>query len=102
MIAALLKVGEGHFHGVRVVQPDHVAVEPVDFAIHQHHRHFTVQFVQFVAMMTQGVHDQAFDVVRAQQRQVLAFLLVIAVGVAHHQAVAVRTAGGFHPVHHGN
>ena len=30
----------------------------------------------------------------------LALLLVIAVGVAHHQAVAVLAAGGFDAVHH--
>ncbi|MNJ75022.1 hypothetical protein D3C77_720480 [compost metagenome] len=61
-----------------------------------------MQFMQLVTVMAEGVHDQAFDVVRAQQGQVLAFLLVVAIGVAHHQAIAVLTAGGFHPVHHGN
>ncbi|MCY1362082.1 hypothetical protein D9M69_487820 [compost metagenome] len=95
-------MGEGHLDSRRVIQADHVTLKMLDFAVHQHQRHFPVQFMQLVAVMAEGVHDQAFDVVRAQQGQVLAFLLVVAIGVAHHQAVAVLTAGGFHPVHHGN
>ncbi|MNS52822.1 hypothetical protein D3C72_855510 [compost metagenome] len=101
-IATLLQMRKRHADSLRVVQPNHVAVQSVDLAIHQHQRHLPAQLVQFVTVMAKGVHDQPFDVVRAQQGQVLAFLLVIAVGVAHHQAVAVRSAGGFHPVHHGN
>ncbi|KWV71576.1 hypothetical protein PFL603g_04875 [Pseudomonas fluorescens] len=73
-----------------------------DLAVHQHQGHFPLQFQQLVEVMAQGVHDQAFDVVRAQRRQVLALLLVIAVGVAYHQAVPVLAARGFDAVHHGN
>ncbi len=61
-----------------------------------------MQLQQLLKVMAEGVHDQPFDVVRAQRRQMLALLLVIAVGVAHHQAVAVLAAGGFDAVHHGN
>ncbi|MDT4882519.1 hypothetical protein FQZ97_1184720 [compost metagenome] len=32
----------------------------------------------------------------------MALLLVVAVGVAHHQAVAMLPAGGFHALHHGH
>ncbi|MNP25246.1 hypothetical protein D3C76_1180440 [compost metagenome] len=95
-------MGEGHRDGRRVVQPDPIALKVLDLAVHQHQGHLPVQFVQRVAVMAEGIYDQAFDVVRAQQGQMLAFLLVVAVGVAHHQAVAVLTAGGFHAVHHGN
>ena len=101
-VTAFFKVGDGDLDRCRVVQPDHVTFEVLDLAVHQHQRHLAMQFLQFVAVVAEGVHDQPFDVVRAQQGQVLAFLLVIAVGVAYHQAVAVLTAGGFHPMHHGN
>ncbi|KWV86461.1 hypothetical protein PFLmoz3_03894 [Pseudomonas fluorescens] len=77
-------------------------MQRLDLAVHQHQGHFLLQLQQLVEVMAQGVHDQAFDVVGAQRRQVLALLLVIAVGVAHHQAVAVLTAGGFDAVHHGD
>jgi len=50
--------------------------------------------------VTQGVDDQAVDVVRLQGLQLAALLGVVTVGVAHHQAVAVLATGRLDSVHH--
>ncbi len=100
--AAVLQVVEGLFDGVGVVQADQVGIQLGQLAVHQHHRQFAVQGAQFAGMVAEGVHDQSFDVVGLQGGQVMTLLLVVAVGIAHHQAVAVFAAGGFHAMHDGH
>ena len=81
--AALLKVVQGLFDGVGVVQADQVGIQLGQLAVHQHHRQFAVQGAQFAGMVAEGVHNQSFDVVGLQGGQVMTFLLVVAVGIAH-------------------
>lgn len=98
----MLKVVQGLFDGVGVVQADQVGIQLGQLAVHQHHRQFAVQGAQFAGVVAEGVHDQSFDVVGLQGGQVMTLLLVVAVGIAHHQAVAVFAAGGFHAMHDGH
>jgi len=89
-------------HRCAVVQSDQIAVQLVNPAIHQNHGQFAVQIAQFIQMMPEGIHDQTLDVVRPQRRQMQAFLFVIAIGVTHHKAITVTSAGSFDTVHDSN
>ncbi|MNO77728.1 hypothetical protein D3C76_688470 [compost metagenome] len=93
---------QGLLDCVSIVQADKVHIQLGQLAVDQHHGDVTLQVEQFAGVVTERVHDQPFDVVALQGHQVVTLLLVVTVGVAHHQAVAVLAAGSFHAMHHGH
>ncbi|MNV92404.1 hypothetical protein D3C71_1869990 [compost metagenome] len=101
-VALRLQVVEGLLDRVGIVQAHQVDIQFGQLAVDQHHGDVALQVEQFAGVMAKRVHDQPFDVVGLQGHQVVTLLLVVAVGVAHHQAVAVLAAGSFHAMHHGH
>ena len=79
-----------------VIQPDHITGEIGDFTVNQHHRQRRLlQAVQPLFAHPDGVDHNPFDLVAAQQVEIMQFLIHFVVGVTHQRGKAFIAAGGF-------